>query len=307
MVKSKSFFITIIIFLVLTFGTSCSLSVDTGSTLQIATLSPTKSPQTATATQIPPTSTATNLPSPTAPSTPTKAPSATLTFSQTPTLEPATLILTDDTVCMVGANFSHIVEGYVTSGTQFPIIGKLDDQSWWLVEMEDDNPCWVNGAYTSVRGGVENLPVLTPPPIPSETPTATPTNPGIYYILIAKDTGGPYGCGDSLIRYYPGVWVKGDMSDDIKGALNALFANHNEYIDGLYNPIFKSDLKAKSVDEVSGEVIVRLAGNFVRPKDNCESQRMHAQIWYTVSQFSPTRAIIYLNNALLGDLLVVAK
>jgi hypothetical protein len=96
------------------------------------------------------------------------------------------------------------------------------------------------------------------------------------------------------------------MSDDIKGALNALFANHQEYTNGLFNPIYQSSLKAKSVEK-NGEVRVYLAGQLVRPKDKCESQRMHDQVWYTVSQFSHSRAIIYLNNALLGDLLVVAK
>ena len=58
---------------------------------------------------------------------------------------------------------------------------------------------------------------------------------------------------------------------------------------------------------VGNDFVVKLAGTLVRPKDSCESQRMHDQIWYTVSQFSPTRAVIYLNNALLGDLLVVTN
>ena len=149
--------------------------------------------------------------------------------------------------------------------------------------------------------------LITPPPLPTLTPTAQPSTAGIYYILISENTGGPFGCGDSLIRYYPGVWVNGDMDTDITAALNALFSNHNQYVNGLYNPMYKSQLKAKGAEVVGDNVKVYLAGNLVRPKDACESKRMHDQVWYTVAQFSPSRAVIYLGNALLGDLLVVAK
>lgn len=262
---------------------------------------------TSTTTEIPLTVTPTPSQTSTATPTPTEIPSSTPTATSTSTPEPAMLSLTTDTACMSGASFYHRIQKYVNAGTEFSIVGRLSDQSWWLVSMDEADSCWIFGEYASVWGITDALPVLTPPPIPIDTPTATPGIPGIYYILIAKDTGGPIGCGDSLIRYYPGVWVKGDMEDDIKGALNALFANHNQYIDDLYNPIYKSDIKAKDVEEVGGDVVVRLAGTFVRPKDTCESKRMHAQIWYTVSQFSPVRAVIYMNNALLGDLLVVTK
>jgi len=270
-------------------------------------LTPTESPPTLTVTDIPPTRT--DTPEPTLPSTstPTDTPTDTPTITPSFTPEPAMLTLLNDSACMNGAGFEHHIHHYVLSGMEYSILGRLSDQSWWLVGTEDEQSCWVYAEYTAVSGNIELLPVLTPPPIPSLTPTVTPETPGIYYILIAKDTGGTFGCGDSLIRYYPGVWVKGDMEDDITGALNALFANHREYTNGLYNPIYKSDIKAKSVEETGGDVVVQLAGNFVRPKDTCESKRMREQIWYTVSQFSHVRAVIYMNNALLGDLLVIAK
>jgi len=264
----------------------------------------TKPPPTSTATEIPPTLTHTLGPTitPTSTATETTIP----TSSQTPTPEPAVLILNQDTVCLKGASFGHKVHQYLLAGSEYPIYGQLSDQSWWLVSVEDEQSCWVYGAYSTVMGEVEPLPIITPPPLPSLTPTEQPSSAGIYYILISIGTGG-YGCGDSLIYWYPGVWVKGNMEADIKAALNALFSNHNQYTGGLYNPMYQSQLKAKSVEVVGNEVVVKLAGTLVRPKDACESQRMHDQIWYTVSQFSPTRAVIYLNNALLGDLLVVSK
>ncbi len=260
---------------------------------------------TATATAVPPSSTPTFEPSETP--TPTSSRTLTPTSTYTATLGPAILTFNKDSVCMVGASYGHQVDHYVLGGTTYFLLGGLADQSWWLVETDTGGNCWADGEVVSLQGGYERLPVVTSPPIPSVTPTATPEKLGIYYILVAKDTGGPIGCGDSLVKYYPGVWVKGDLENDILGALNALFSNHNEYVNGFYNPMYKSDLQAKSVEIVGGEVIVQLGGTLVRPTDTCESQRMRAQVWYTVSQFSPTRAIIYLNKALLGDLLVVAK
>lgn len=262
---------------------------------------------TSTATPIPSTNTPTFEPTETPTATATGTVTHTMTSTATDTPEPLILTLKQDSVCMAGASFNHQVAFYVNIGTPYPLLGTVVDHSWWLIESEDDRSCWISASVASIQGDVASLPILTPPPIPSLTPTVTPQVPGIYYILIAKDTGGPIGCGDSLVKYYPGVWVKGDLEDDILGALNALFSNHNQFVNGFYNPMYQSDLRAKSVDIVGNDVVIQLGGTLVRPKDNCESQRMRAQVWYTVSQFSPTRAVIYLNKALLGDLLVVAK
>lgn len=309
MKKQSSLYQIVFVLLLLVALVSCTSALEPVRTTEVPAQTPTptltESPPTSTVTKIPPTST--DTPEPTTTSTATKTLTATSTATLTYTPEPALLTLNNDTVCMTGASFGHNVHQYMSAGTEHSILGQLSDHSWWLVGADNEASCWIYRDYATVSGNIQALPLITPPLLPSETPTVTPESPGIYYILIAKDTGGPFGCGDSLIRYYPGVWVKGDMEDDIKGALNALFANHKEYTNGLYNPIYKSDIKAKSVDEIGGDVIVRLAGQFVRPKDTCESQRMHAQVWYTVSQFSPVRAVIYMNNALLGDLLEIAK
>lgn len=283
----------------------CSAPMSSNQVTIIPLVTKTQALPTSTATMLPPTSTI----EPTSTSTLTATATGTVTPSITPTStsEPAVATLNQDTACFTGASFSHSVQQYILADSEFPLLGQLSDQSWWLVSAGDQTACWVYAEYASVRGMVDDLPVMTPPPIPFPTSTDTPTTRGVYYILISENTGGPFGCGDSLIYWYPGVWVKGDMEEDIKAALNALFANHNQYTNGLYNPIYQSQLKAKSVEVVGNDVVVRLAGTFVRPKDTCESQRMHDQIWYTVSQFSPSRAVIFLNNALLGDLLVVSK
>ena len=262
---------------------------------------------TSTPTEIPPSSTPTPEPTftPTSTKTWTLTPIPTKTRTFTP--QPAILTFIKDSVCMTGASYGHKVDHYVNEGATYPLIGQLLDHSWWMVETEDGGSCWVNADVASIQGDVGTLSVMTPPPIPSETPTATPEVRGIYYMLLAVDTGGPFGCGDDLIKYFPGVWVKGGLEDDILGALNALFANHNKYVNGLYNPMYQSVLKAKSVEIVGKDVVVQLGGTLVRPKDACESKQMHDQVWYTVRQFSSVRPVIYLNKALLGDLLVVSK
>jgi hypothetical protein len=302
--------VAILLILVLVLA-GCSVPQTSNQITIVPLVTKTRSLPTSTAAELPPTRTfePTATIEVTVTLTPNATPTLTVTPENTPTYspEPAVALLNQDTVCLSGASFNHSVQMYILSGSEFPVLGQISDQSWWLVSAEDSESCWIYGAYASVRGVIDDLPVMTPPPIPSPTATDTPSTRGVYYILISENTGGPFGCGDGLIHWYPGVWAKGDMETDIKAALNALFANHSKYTNGLYNPIYQSQLKAKGVEVVGNDVVVRLAGTLVRPKDACESQRMHDQIWYTVSQFSPSRAVIYLNNALLGDLLVVSK
>ena len=281
-----------------------------------ATLAPVT--ETATAMQIvptytntpsPPTSTATLQPSATSTPTPPPTKSPTSTPSPTATKEPAALTTDQNSICRSGPGTVYDVVTYLVEGTQADVEGRIEDDSWWLIQVpEVEAACWVSAVLVSVQGDIERLPVLTPPPLPTLSPTPTLTSAGVYYILIAENTGGPFGCGDDLIRIYPGIRSPGGFEDDIKTALNALFSNHSEYYNGLYNPLYQSDLRAKGAElDASNTPIIQLGGNLVKPKDECESKRMHAQVWYTVAQYSPNRAKIFLNNSLLGDLLVVSK
>ncbi len=280
------------------------------------TATPAHVTETATATQkvptqtntpLPPTFTPTLQPSATPTATPTKT--RTSTPSPTATKEPATLKTDQNSICRSGPGTVYDVVTYLVEGVQADVEGRIEDDSWWLIQSpEAEAVCWVSAAIVSVQGDIERLPVLTPPPLPTLSPTPTLTSAGVYYILIAENTGGPFGCGDSLIKFYPGIRSQGSFEGDVKIALNALFVNHSEYYNGLYNPLYQSDLRAKGAElDASNTPIIQLGGTLVRPKDECESKRMHAQVWYTVAQFSSNRAIIFLNNALLGDLLVVTK
>jgi hypothetical protein len=152
------------------------------------------------------------------------------------------------------------------------------------------------------------MPVLTPPPSPTPAPAPTQRDEekalGVKYYLIIPDNGGPFACGDGLAYFYSGKKGK-DTEDKIEAALNALFSVKTEYVGNYYNPIFESSLSVKDVEVENGRATIWLGGKFVRPKSECEAERIHLQVWETASRFSDVkhRPIIFVNNALLGDLL----
>lgn len=160
----------------------------------------------------------------------------------------------------------------------------------------------------------------TETPLPSPTATATATGTptpapvvgggGVYMIkyFVLLDTGGPIGCGDSLIASSTGQISTGNVKEDIKLALNSLFSTGVKYVGDLYNPLYQSKLRVTSVEfKGSGkdEVIVHLTGQFVKPKDPCDKTRYRWQVWETARQFPGIRRVnIRLDNGLLlGDLL----
>lgn len=263
--------------------------------LQSAILSTLKPP---TATQKP---TFTIIPS-TVTISPEELPSATLT------LEPASMQTDQDVKCRTGPGTNYDVDTYFSADFQTEIMGSTEQRDWWLVARKNDldQPCWISSSLVSVKGAISQVPVLTPPPLPTLSPTPTLNVPGILYYLVAENTGGPVGCGDSLIAIYPGIRRTGDLESNVKAALTALFANHTKYVNGLLNPIYESRMKAKSVslDDSSGIATVQLAGTFVKPKDVCESKRMHAQVWFTIKQFNSIKhSNVWIGNVKLGDLM----
>jgi hypothetical protein len=162
-----------------------------------------------------------------------------------------------------------------------------------------------------------NTPTVTPSPTetstatPTETPTNTPgpawADPNVIRIYVTHlGTNGPIGCGDSLIGVSAGFVRTGDVKEDIKIALNTLFAsgqNVGVYRNATYPSSFRvSDVKFK---KSNGTATITLKGSYVKPPDKCEAYRYREQVWATARQFPEVdHATIYLENgALLGDLL----
>ena len=163
-------------------------------------------------------------------------------------------------------------------------------------------------------------PTNTATPTPSEEPTPTPTATNtavpqagipsnvIVKYLVLQGTGGPTGCGDSLVPVSAGFVRTGDVKEDVKIALNSLFSTGTQYAGNLYNPLYQSKLRVNDVSfkKNSGNVTVRFTGSFTKPKEDCDKLLYRAQVWSTARQFPEVKhATIWLNKYLLGDLLVV--
>lgn len=165
-------------------------------------------------------------------------------------------------------------------------------------------------------------PTATPQPtettVPTETPTETPTaaaapagggvaaveDPILMYFISENDNG-PVACGDFIIGVSTGVSRSKDTGADIQLALERLFAQPGEYAFGLYNPLFRSNIRVDEVEFTSsnGLAQVYLRGKYVRPQDKCDNLRVKAQVWTTVRQFRGVKMTnIYLNRVPFGDL-----
>lgn len=111
------------------------------------------------------------------------------------------------------------------------------------------------------------------------------------------------GCGDNLIPVLTGQYKTGDISHDLKVALDFLFST-GEYIIGLYNATHASDLRTTEVTYHPGDghTIVQLTGIYEPPITKCDAHRYRAQVWETANQFDEIKDFTaYVRGALLGD------
>jgi hypothetical protein len=152
---------------------------------------------------------------------------------------------------------------------------------------------------------------LTPTATPTETPV--PVSSGyisdnvIVFYLTHLGTGGPIGCGDSLVKLSTGQVKTGDLATDLKIALDAEFST-GQYFGVFYNATYPSSLQVGGVDfsVSSGVAEVQLGGSYVKPESACDASRYRSQVWATALQFKEiTRFIPWVGGSLLGDRLAV--
>jgi hypothetical protein len=101
-----------------------------------------------------------------------------------------------------------------------------------------------------------------------------------------------------------GVERTSNISSNVKDALDVLFSYKSEYVGGLLNPLYRSNIRVESVDfnSKNGLITVNLQGTYKPTGDKCDNTRVKAQIWQTVRQFSAVKATnIYLNGIPFGD------
>ena len=152
---------------------------------------------------------------------------------------------------------------------------------------------------------------LTPTETPTETPTDTPVpawaNPNAIRIYVTHvGTGGPNACGDTVLGISSGFLRTSSVEEDIKIALNTLFAS-GQNVGGFRNSTYPSSFRVDSVDfnKSKGTAIITLQGSYTKPADYCEGRRYRDQVWATARQFPEVHNVtIWLSNGtLLGDLL----
>jgi hypothetical protein len=207
--------------------------------------------------------------------------------------------------CRVGPGTAYKILAFLSVGDTGIVDGRTEDLNWVRIQLPDlEQPCWVFSDFVTQDSDPTLLAVITPAPLPTDEvpPTQEPSGP--KYFLIIPNNGGPFACGDGLVYYYAKSKGK-SLEDNIRIALNALFSVKSEYVGDYYNPVYKSSLQVSKVEIDNGRPTIWLKGKFVKPKDSCDSQRMHVQVWETASQFGGVtqRPVIWVNNVLLGDLL----
>ncbi len=103
-----------------------------------------------------------SLPSGT-PTFPLPSPSATLT----PVEATPSLFLAEATRCRQGPGEAFAILTVVPAGTQLPLLGRWEDQNYWLVRLEDGTVCWMWGGAATPQGSLSSLTAVTPPPSPT--------------------------------------------------------------------------------------------------------------------------------------------
>jgi hypothetical protein len=60
------------------------------------------------------------------------------------------------------------------AGEEVEIVGKFE--SFWIVALPSDSPCWVADEHVNIEGEVSTLPNITPPSTPTPSIPAPPKN-----------------------------------------------------------------------------------------------------------------------------------
>ena len=81
--------------------------------------------------------------------------------------------------CRSGPGTDYQIIDYLSQGDTVLVIGRLFDNSWWVVKKDDSAvPCWAIASAVIFDVAPEILPTVSPPPAPTATyhPWETPTN-----------------------------------------------------------------------------------------------------------------------------------
>jgi len=137
-------------------------------------------------------------------------------------------------------------------------------------------------------------------------PTSTAVQQTVKIFLIALEDNGQsgilVGCGDSAV---PVTVIIPRTQGVLKAALEKLLSIKEQYYgeSGLYNALYQSDLKLKSVTIDQGKAVIHLTGT-VMLGGVCDAPRFEAQIKQTALQFSTVSDVeVFINDIPLEDVL----
>lgn len=243
------------------------------------------------------------------PATHTSTPIPSSTNTPTSTIEPPTSVINQDSVCRDGPGLVYDIRTYLNEGTVPILLGRDAESTWWSIEEPTFSAnCWVSSDVISIGGNFDSLPVFTPAPLPTSEPSPTAEQKGVFYYLIALDTGGRVGCGDTLIPVYTGIPSSGNIEKDIHNSLKSLLKLKVKEFSGYYNPLYNAHLDTAGVtyhaDSRNAEV--KLTGSIPKPKDECEYHRVRGVLWETVRQYSKVDGVTFwIGDKLVGDLIAI--
>lgn len=80
-----------------------------------------------------------------------------------------------DTHCRKGPGQAYDSIGALRVGERAVVVGKYPPADYWIIENPDGGGlCWLWGQYASIEGDASRLPLMTPFPLPTQSP-ATPS------------------------------------------------------------------------------------------------------------------------------------
>jgi len=120
---------------------------------------------------------------PSATSTPSQTPPATITLTTgptatiTPTYSVPILTVLEQTNCREGPSLDYEVLFTYLPDKKLEIVGRYDPNNYWLVKSNDSptGSCWLWGEYVELAGSYWVVPTLTPPPTITPVPAAAPS------------------------------------------------------------------------------------------------------------------------------------
>jgi LysM repeat protein len=148
-------------------------------------------------------------------------------------------------------------------------------------------------------GQVIKLPGTPQPPPP---PPAPPSFTSVQIPLIARNTNGPVGCGDTVVKVTRNVAA---TTAPLRAAIDELLSINAQFYGqtGLYNPLYNATLAVQSVAINNGLATIRLTGT-LNLGGVCDDPRVAAQFDALGRQFSTVQKVqVFVNGTPLENLL----